>query len=386
MGSDMTQTDPVRVLYLITELETGGAQAALAGVALNLDRRRFQPQAACLYGAGATAQRLRAGAVPVTDLNMRGKANVDAVARLWQLLRRERPLILHAFLFHANLLARTVGRLAGVPIVITSERTMGMESRARYVVNRLTAPLADRVIAVAPSVRDFTVQRVGIPADKVLVIPNGVDVTRFADVRPIDRAAWDLPANGPLVVAVMRLDPVKGGETLVQALATLRVPGLHAVVVGAGPQRQAWESLANALGAGEHIRFVGEQTDVPAWLVACDVFVLSSDWEGMPNAVLEAMAAGRPVVATAVGGTPDVVLDGKTGLLVPPRDPAALAQAIQSLLDDPARARIMGLAGRRRVEEHFSLAAVVSQTQALYDVLLMEHATRNTEDKENQHQ
>jgi len=369
MGSSMVPAGPTRVLYLVTELETGGAQTALAGLALNLDRRRFQPLVACLYGAGATAQRLQAGGVPVTDLGMRHKADVGAVVRLWRLLRRERPLILHAFLFHANLLACLVGRLAGVPIILVSERTMGMENRARYVVNWLTAPLANRIVAVSPSVRDFVVQRVGIPASKVLVIPNGVDVARFAAAQPISRAAWGLPAEGSLIGAVMRLDPVKGGETLVRAVAALP-PGPHAVVVGDGPQRAAWESLADALGVAGRIHFVGYQADVPAWLAACDVFVLSSEREGMPNAVLEAMAAGRPVVATAVGGTPDVVLDGVTGLLVPPRDPAALARAIQSLLDDPARAREMGAAGRWRVEEHFSLEAVVARTVALYDSLL----------------
>ncbi|MBU1751638.1 MAG: glycosyltransferase, partial [Chloroflexi bacterium] len=166
----------IRVLYLITELETGGAQTALAGLALHLDRARWEPQAACLYGAGVTAKRLRAGGVPVTDLCMRHRADARVLPRLWRLLRRERPHILHAYLFHANLLARVVGRLAGVPIILTSERTMGMESRARYLVNRLTAPLSDRVIAVSPSVRDFVVQRVGIAPDRVLVIPNGVDL------------------------------------------------------------------------------------------------------------------------------------------------------------------------------------------------------------------
>jgi glycosyltransferase involved in cell wall biosynthesis len=377
----MIPTSPTRVLYLITELETGGAQTALAGLVLNLDRSRFQPLAVCLYGAEATAQQLLAGGVPVRNLNMRNKADVGAVIQLWRLLRRERPVILHAFLFHANLLARVVGRLSGVPIIVTSERTMGMESRARYVVNRLTAPLADRVTAVSPAVRDFVVQHVGIPASKVLVIPNGVDVARFTDVRPVARAAWGLPSAGPLIGAVMRLEPVKGGETLVRAMAALRMAGAHAVVVGDGPQREAWESLADALGVGERTHFVGYQANVPAWLAACDVFVLPSDWEGMPNAALEAMAAGRPAVATAVGGTPDVVLDGVTGLLVPPRDPAALAQAIQSLLDDPVRARAMGVAGRQRVEQYFSLAAVVAQTVALYDSLLQSGPHHVTEGK-----
>jgi len=364
--------DPVGVLYLITELETGGAQTALADLALHLDRRRFQPQAACLYGAGATARRLQASAVPVTNLDMRHKLDGRVLPRLWRLLRHERPVILHAHLFHANLLARLVGQLAGVPIIITTEHTMGMESRFRYVVNRLTASLVHQIVVVSPAVRDFMVHQVGLPASKVAFIPNGVDVARFAEAHPIDRAAWGLPETAPLIGAVMRLDPVKGGENLVRAVAALphsRQPA-HVVVIGAGPCHTAWAALAQDLGVAERIHWVGYQTDVPAWLAACDVFVQPSDWEGMPVAVLEAMAAGRPVVATAVGGTPNVVVEGVTGLLVPPRDPAALARAVQTLLDNPAQARALGAAGRQRVEQHFSLAAVVAQTEALYDSLL----------------
>jgi glycosyltransferase involved in cell wall biosynthesis len=151
-----------------------------------------------------------------------------------------------------------------------------------------------------------------------------------------------------------------------------------------------WESLAGELGIAGRVHFVGQQADVPAWLAALDVFVLPSDWEGMPMTVLEAMAAGRPVVATSVGGTPNVVLDGAqcpsedneraldgvTGLLVPPRDPATLARAIQALLGDPVRARAMGVAGHQRVEQHFSLTAVVAQTEALYDSLLQQLEAR----------
>jgi glycosyltransferase involved in cell wall biosynthesis len=140
--------------------------------------------------------------------------------------------------------------------------------------------------------------------------------------------------------------------------------------VGYGPQEQRLKEMAEKLGLGERVHFVGYQQDIWTWLAACDVFALSSDWEGMPNAVLEAMAAGLPVVATAVGGTPDVVVQGTTGLLVPPDDATALAAALDRLIHDPDLRRMMGAAGRQRVRARFSAQQMVERTQALYRGLL----------------
>jgi glycosyltransferase involved in cell wall biosynthesis len=219
-------------------------------------------------------------------------------------------------------------------------------------------------------VAEFSVRRIGVPRAKVVVIPNGVD---FPDQgaspdRSIAREALGLPVDGVLVGSVARLDPVKRLDVLLKALAALG--GARAVIVGYGPQERQLTEMAAELGLNERVRFVGYQQDVWPWLAACDVFVLSSDWEGMPNAVLEAMGAGLPVVATAAGGTLDVVVDGVTGLLVPPRDATALASALERLIHDPNLRRTMGAAGRRRAQEFFSAQHMVERTQALYAELL----------------
>jgi glycosyltransferase involved in cell wall biosynthesis len=361
----------IPIVYLITELDTGGAQKALLQLLSRLDRQRFSPSVACLYnGAGAVAQEIEALGIRVTDVRMAAKWRMDALCRLYGLLRAEHPAILHAHLFHANLLGRVVGRLAGVPIILSTEHTMGMESEWRYWVNRLTHPLVDRVVCVSPQIVRFVTHHVGIPEAKTVLIQNSIDLQRFQSVpdRQDARIALGLPLGHPLICTVARLDPVKRLDILLSALAKL--PEVRLVVVGEGPERCKLIGLASELGVEERVQFVGQRQDVLPWLAACDLFVLCSDWEGMPMAVLEAMAAGIPVVATETGGMPDVIVPDVTGRLVPPGQAEALARAIAGLLDDAELRREMGRAGAKRVADAFALDQMTERTVQLYDELL----------------
>jgi sugar transferase (PEP-CTERM/EpsH1 system associated) len=361
----------IATLHLITELNIGGAEKALAHLLTYLDHDRFDSTVACLYGGdGPVAGEIRARGISVVDLGMAAKWRWDALWRLYRLLREERPTILHTWMFHANIPGRVLGRLAGVPIVISGERTMGMESRWRYWLNRMTAPLADRITCVSQQVADFAVNHIGIPRHKIIVIPNGIELPDFE--HPFDtaqiRSELELPVDQVLVGTIARLDPVKRLDILLHALRSL--PNVYAVIIGDGPERARLTALSEGLGLVDRVHFAGHQGNVWPWLAALDVFALSSDWEGMSNALLEAMAAGLPVVATAVGGTPDVVMDGATGLLVPRRDPAALVEALASLMNDADMRRSMGQAGQERVFQHFSIGRMVEQTQDLYEQLL----------------
>lgn len=366
----------MKILHLITELSTGGAQMALWRLLKGLDRERFRPVVACLYnGDGMVAGRIRELGIPVIDLGMTAKWRLDALERLYRLLRRERPCILHTWMFHVTIPGRLLGRLAGVPVIISAERTMGQESEARYWLNWLTAPLGDRVICVSERVADFSAEHIGLSPARLVVIPNGIELLPQPAV---DKAAvWaelGRPRPEMVIGTVGRLEPVKGFPYLLEALAQLApaYPAVHLLIVGDGPERTALEAQAHRLGLGERVIFAGHRTDVPLLMGGMDLFVLPSIWEGMPNVVLEAMAAGLPVVATAVGGTPEIVVEGETGLLVPPRDPAALAEAMERLLADPALRLQMGRAGRDRVQQYFDIERTIRLNEELYNTLINE--------------
>ncbi|MCB0208525.1 MAG: glycosyltransferase [Anaerolineae bacterium] len=360
----------IPIVHLITELSTGGAQMALFRLLQQINRRQFTPVVACLYnGDGAVAQQIRGLDIPVIDLGMKTKLHWGAFWRLYLLLRRTRPTILHTWLFHANLPGRLVGRLAGVPTIICSERTMAMESEWRYRLNRWTIGLVDHVVAVSANVRDFSIAHIGLPAEKVTVIYNGLpDTTASVASRQQARQELDLPADACVIGAVSRLDPVKGIDILLQAMVSIEDAML--VVVGDGPQRAYLQKVVADLGLTTRVRWVGYRADVRALLPAFDIFVQPSLHEGLPNTVLEAMAARLPVVATAVGGTPELVEQGTTGLLVPSQDVAILSEAINALKNNPELCWQMGQVGFDRVHRYFTVEQMVYHYEMLYHQLV----------------
>jgi glycosyltransferase involved in cell wall biosynthesis len=362
----------ITILYLITELDVGGAQVALLRMLKGLDRTRFSPAVACLYnGDRSIAREIRALSIPVFDARMRSRRDVPALWRLYNEIRRVRPTILHAHLFHANLPGRILGRLAGVPIIICTEHSMALESELRYRLNRWTIGLVDRVIAVSANVRDFCISHIGLPPEKVTLIYNGIELSAgLYTSRQAARARLGLSSEETVLGVVSRLDPAKGIDVLIRAMPFVENATL--VIVGDGVERSFLEGLAEELGVSGRIIWAGYRPDVYNLLQAFDVFVQPSRFEGLPTTVLEAMAAGLPVVATAVGGTPEVVEDGVTGLLVPPAEPTALAQAINHLLGDPALRLTLGRAGRERAAKQFSVEKMVCQTEALYMELCRE--------------
>lgn len=365
----------IDVLYLITDLDVGGAERVLLETVRRLDRRRFRPVVSSLAPAGALAREFARLGVPVRALGMRGPADAARAAGLLRLLRRERFDILHTHLFHANVLGRLAARAAGVPVVVSTVH-VAEPRRWHVLLEGLTSGLVDRFVTVSEAVRRYMLRRAHLPAEKVLVIRNGVDPARFRLPRGRFRRAEGIGPEEFLITTVGRLDVQKGLVYLLRAAREVaaRRPEVRFLVVGEGPLRDRLLRERDALGLGERVRFLGFRRDVPRILVDSDLFVLPSLWEGLPIALLEAMAAGLAVVATDVEGVREAVTHEQEGLIVPPGDPEALAAALMRVVEDAGlRERLAASAHRRAVEE-FGWEKVVAATMALYERLLSERA------------
>jgi glycosyltransferase involved in cell wall biosynthesis len=366
--SDPTARGRARVLLLINDLARAGAETQLVELALGLDTERYEVEIVLLKWINDFEERLRTGGIRVTALRRRGSWDLRVLPRLSCALERLQPDVLHAHLFLGNLHGVVMGRLSGIPVVIASQRT-SYEASLRPLLRRLARRVhsyADRVIVNARASLEEE-RAAGVPADRLVYIPNGVPLPSAA---PASRAELGL-AEGPLVVAVGQLTSDKGHHHLIEAWPEVQRahPGASLLILGEGPLRESLESRVRALGVAAGVRLPGFRPGVGGVLAACDVFVQPSVNEGMPNALLEAMAAGRPVVASRIGGIPDVV-DAVSGALVPPGDPPALARAISALLSDPERRRVAGAAASQRVRQEFSVERMVERTERLYAALL----------------
>ena len=361
---------PIPLLFLVTNFDRGGAEKTVTRWAIGLPWRKYAVQVAALQGRSqAMKDDLARAGIPAHDLGMFWKGDLRAVVRLARLLRQERIQILFTFMFHPTLLGRLIGWLCGVPIRVSSERTMAWERTGRRLLNRWTVRLATHVVAVSDRVATSAAREFRIPPNRLTTILNGVDLDHF---RPTRR---DASAGAPVVGCTARLHAENDHATLLRAFSTVgrRWPEAQLLLVGRGPEEERLRALGEALGIIARIRFVGEQPDVAPFLQRMDLYVQPSVVAGMPNSVLEAMAVGLPVVATAVGGTPEVVVQGETGLLVPPRDPVALADAMLKLMADPGLAEAFGRAGRARAERDFGEARMLKGVEALLDQLVERH-------------
>lgn len=306
------------------------------------------------------------------------RADLDPLL-LWQLvrfLRAQKPDIVHTHLIHGDLYGTLAARLAGVPFVVSSKHNDDVfRQRGFYAwLDCAMARYQNRIITISHHLKRFHVDVEGLPVDKIVTIHYGLDPNAFLqDVgEGVDmRAELDIPADAPLVGVVGRLTEQKGHAYLLDAFVTVvqELPSARLLVVGDGELRSTLERQAARLGLYGSVAFIGRREDVPRIMMALDVLVMPSLWEGFGLVLLEAMAADKPVVASQVSAIPEIVADGETGLLVPPKDSEDLSRALLALLRDPTRAREMGRQGRQRLEQEFTMARMVEQTQGVYEGL-----------------
>lgn len=367
----------MRVLLLVDQLGGGGAERVVVDAATHL-RAHCQVLVCTTRAAGnfAYVGDLDRAGVPLLRIGRRSRYDLGGLLRLRAAISAYKPDILHSHKLGSNVWARLLRLTVRVPAVVCHEHTWSYDprSRSRILVNRLLSPLSDAVIAVSQEDRRKLVEVEGLPAEKVRLIYNGIDFGRVDGGLPreVSRASMGIQDHEMLLVAVGKLQEQKGYPVLLEAtaIAVRRAPSLKLVIAGEGPLQAELAMLARQLGIADRVCFLGFVSDIASLLKAADVFAMASYFEGHPVALLEAMAAGRAVVATSVGGIPEMVRQGETGVLVPPSDPHALASAIAQTASDPSLRVRLGACAAQDVRQRFSIQAAVAQYVALYEELL----------------
>ena len=365
-------------MHVVDRLEIAGMEYGVIKVVNALDRRRFAPSICCLRAASPQARGLLEPDVRVHELHRSPGRNYRLVPRLASLLRAESVDVVHSHNWATFLYTALASRLAGTPWRIHGEHGRETEAPPRGLRRRLAEQWLARsfhhMTAVSRHIAEDLVHSWGLSPDRVTYVPNGVDLGRFGvgSRGGLLRRELGLAEDALLVGSIGRFRPVKDYPTLVSAFAVVRAeaPNAVLVIVGAADAEAArdLERLRAERNLPERSVFLMERRhDIPGFLSELDVYVNSSIYEGMSNTILEAMACRLPVVATSVGGNPDVVKDGVTGWLVPPRDPASLADRILTCLRDPALAASMGAMGRSRIEERHSYDAMIGAYASIYE-------------------
>jgi glycosyltransferase involved in cell wall biosynthesis len=367
---------PLRVLHIVTNLGIGGAERLVVSAARGLPRDRFESVICCLTDRGPLAADAEAAGVTVHCVNaFPGLSNPQAFTRLLRIVGSVQPAIVHTHLQAPNLYGRLAACLSRVPIVVATEHNVYANKARRYIaVERVLARTTSALIAVSSEVQQFQSRQLRIPLSRIRVIRNGVaapEATAEGVGALMKRVGQ--PADGVIRVAtVASLTEKKGHEVLLRALARLREQGspVVALLAGDGPQRTHLEALASDLRLKDSVHFLGAVGNPADVVAAADIFVLPSLVEGLPLALLEAMRGGKPVVATAVGGVPEAVTAGVNGLLIPPGDDKALADAITSLAASPERRLELGRRAKQTADRDFTERGYVDALANLYHELL----------------
>lgn len=361
------------ILFVITDLEIGGVPLHLSRLAPAMRARGFRVAVVSLAPIGPVGDILRQQGIDVSTCAGCCGLDFRVIPRLGQLLDEFHPAIIHSFLFHANQAARIAAMLGGFPSghLIAEIQTVEVERRWHLWVDRMMHRCSRLTIANSLSVMDHLHHHGRIPRERLRLVRGGIDVERITNAPAMDRPSLGLALDDRLILWAGRLDPVKGLDVLLRAIHQLDpIHRAQLFLVGDGPERDGLERLMNQLEIQDRVRFLGSRSDVPSLLLAADLFVFPSRTEGLPNALLEAMAAGLPIVTADVAGCRDLIEHHRTGWLVPFGNPAALAGAMAELLRNREFARQLGLAAQHEVRTKWNLVATWNDYEAIYREIL----------------
>jgi glycosyltransferase involved in cell wall biosynthesis len=364
-----------RIVFLLPTLDVSGAERVVLRTAAGLDPARFDPFVlAFAESTGRLGTELAAAGVKHHALKPGRPRSPALIWHLLTWLRRHPCDVLMTYMWHANLAGRLVRRLANVPVLVCSERNLWEETPLRLTLNRLTASLATVITTNSQEGVRVWADRLNLQPSDIRLIYNGIDASKFP-------AAPRVAGDEVIIGNLARLHPHKGHETLIEALVLLSarrdLPPWRCLVAGEGVERARLLERRAAAGLQHRLEFVGHALAPAEFLQSVDLLVNAATIEGVPNAILEGMASGLPVVATAVGGTAEIVEEGVTGRLGPARDPVWLADALAELVADRAKRLAMGAAGRARVQRLFTITQMVQTTEQLLDEVLLPRESRS---------
>lgn len=381
-ASKNKKSKKINISYVVPMLHVGGAERQLCELVKNLDKEKFRPIVCCIMEKGYFFEELQKHSIEACCLNAKSKRNLIShlitILRLITLMRREKVKVVQTWGFNAGVLGKVAAKIAKVPVMVNIEHSTGewQESHFKNLINRILLLVTDKTISVAERQKQFLVRNKGYDVNKVEVIYNGVDLSYYdlSKSRFTLRAELAIPPNAPVVGILAALRPEKAHTVFLQAAKKVLeiMPATYFLIVGDGQERERLEHFSEELGISKRVIFTGFRADTVDILQLFDVSVLSSFpvVETFPMTILESMAMAKPVVVTDVGGLSEMVINDRTGLVVPPNNPELLAKGIIRILKDPVLARKMGEAGRKLIEENFTIEKMVEGYQMLYERLL----------------
>ena len=361
-----------RIMHLTFSLDVGGLETLLLSLLKKIDRSQYRPMVCTLSAGGQLAHEFADNGIEVFSLPKKPGLDPGLIIRLARLFKAQQIDIVHTHNFGAWLYGVTAGALARVPVINTEHSNVPAHKRVQMLAERPMATLSRYIICDSNAVKQHLQHRQKIPASKLKLILNGVDVDAFGDFPEAStlKTSLNIPPEAVVLSSIARLAPVKNHLGLLEAVRHLRkltTTPFRLLIIGEGECRPALESFVAENDLTDEVIFLGRRRDIPELLAVTDIFVLASLMEGLPIALLEAMASSRPSVVTNVGGNPEILGDdNRAGILVEPRQNEQLAQALAKLIDDPQLRRQLGRMARRRVEEKASLKNMVHSYQNLY--------------------
>lgn len=363
----------IKIFYLITELERGGAETLLLDLCLHMPKDKFDVSIGYLRGQGLLADEFRNNGIPVESFKLSSRLDLIGLLKIVRFLREHKFDIMHTHLIDADIYGFLAAKFAGVKVIVSTKHNPDDFRKTQSPAILLDSFIANhthKIIAVSCAVRDFLIKYQKIKPEKIEVIYNGIDIEKFTPKKEKQQAkiALNLKPENFIIGCIARFNAQKGHKYLIEAIPNIiaNIHDVHFIFAGIGPLSDTIRKQAEMLKILDKITFLGLRTDIAAILNAMDIFVLPSLWEGLGIVLLEAQAAGVPVVASKVDGIMEVVQDNKTGVLVLPEDSEQIAQAIISLIKHPDMAKSYGMTGRQYVTQNFSIEQMTKKIESLY--------------------